>query len=97
LELPAGPTTVFSWHQFEFVNRSLTISGSGFAPECGGAGRPRSAFQFCLPRNEKGHSLSEVILATEIAMLFLYLPFIIIEAWMFSPRKRHMGELTVVD
>jgi len=30
-------------------------------------------------------------------MLFLYLPFIIIEAWMFSPRKRHMGELTVVD
>ena len=28
-------------------------------------------------------------------MLFLYLPFIIIEAWMFSPRKRNMGELTV--
>ena len=95
--LPAGPTTAISQHRFEFVNRSLTISGSGFAPECGGTGRPRSAFQFCLPCSEKGHSLSEVILATEIAMLFLYLPFIILEAWMFSPRKRNMGELTVVD
>jgi hypothetical protein len=28
-------------------------------------------------------------------MLFLYLPFIIIEAWMFSPLKLNMGELTV--
>ena len=46
---------------------------------------------------QKAHSLSEVILATEIAMLFLYLPFIILEAWMFNPRKRNMGELTVVD
>jgi hypothetical protein len=26
-------------------------------------------------------------------MLFLYLPFIILEAWMLSPRKRNMGEL----
>ena len=25
-------------------------------------------------------------------MLFLYLPFIIIEAWMFSPRKRNIGD-----
>jgi len=32
-ELPAGPTTVISQHQFEFVNPSLTISGSGWAPD----------------------------------------------------------------
>lgn len=42
---------------------------------------------------EKGHSLSEVILAAEIAMLFLYLPFIIFEAWMLSPGKHNVGEL----
>jgi hypothetical protein len=46
-----------------------------------------------LPRNKMGHRSSEVTLATEIAMLFLYLPFIIFEALMFSPRKRNVGEL----
>jgi hypothetical protein len=33
------------------------------------------------------------ILATEIAMLFLYLPFIIFEAWMLGPCKRNVGDL----
>ena len=37
--------------------------------------------------------LSEVILATEIAMLFLYLPFIIFDALIFSPPKPSVGEL----
>ena len=42
---------------------------------------------------QKAHSLSEVILATEIAMLFLYLPFILFEALMLSPPKHNVGEL----
>ena len=91
--LPAGPTTVIFQHRLEFVNRSLTISGSGFAPECGGTGRPRSAFPVLVAAQRKKVSLSEVILATEIAMLFLYLPIIIFEAWMFGARKRNVGEL----
>jgi hypothetical protein len=43
-------------------------------------------------QQKTSHS-SEVILVTEIAMLFLYLPFIILEALMLSPPKRNVGEL----
>jgi hypothetical protein len=42
---------------------------------------------------QKHQRSSEVILATEVAMLFLYLPFIIFEALMFGPHKRNMREL----
>jgi hypothetical protein len=43
--------------------------------------------------HKKVKSLSEFILATEIAMLFLYLPVILFEALMLSPPKRNVGEL----
>jgi hypothetical protein len=42
---------------------------------------------------QKSSRSSEVILVTEIAMLFLYLPFIIFEALMLNPPKRNVGEL----
>jgi len=60
--------------QFKFVNSSLTISGSDFAPECGGTGQssrqlqervgvPADLFpdeERCLPRNKKRYSSIEV-------------------------------------
>jgi len=46
-----------------------------------------------MPRNKKVHAQAKLFLVTEIAMLFLYLPFIIFEALMLNPPKRNVGEL----